>query len=252
MAISSRKSVFAARCRLNSILKPFFTAILVMTCCIVSANAEEWDHEYLGTEMLTSPWAVIQPSRITTDPPQTWAQVNGSLGDTYMDLVSPQWAPESTFTIEFGLNIVTAGGPGKWSQGLYVLAGPNLAWEILVDANRVSIFGATSAGYAGSIGLNVPNTFRFIVTDGVGELYLNNNGTPIISGISGHSAYPGLTELYVGDYGGSLTGDGQWDYLKWNNSQAIAVPEPSTLMSLAFGTLLVVMFSLKARRKVGL
>lgn len=212
-----------------------------------NASGQIWDYEYLGTAMLNSPWQPFQPGEMETDPPNTWVQINGGPADPFIRMSSSEWAPGASMTVEFSLNIVTPGEVGKWAQGIYILAGENLSWQLLIDVNRVTLFGASTTAYNGTIGQNVSNVYRLVVTDGVADLYFNNNPTPLIANITGSNADPTFTQIDLGDYGGSPSGDGQWNYIRWNNTQAIAVPEAST-MSLA-GVALLLGAAVFVRRK---
>ncbi len=193
--------------------------------------APPWDHEFTGLQMTAgAPWGVS--GSYATNPPQTWLQLNGLSGSDGLAITSQAagaWNPGTNFTVEFSLNLVAAAPVDLWAQGFYIFTG-NREWQILINSDRVTIYGAGQ--YDVALGVNVDHTFRFVATGNTGSLYLDDNPTPIFSNVASVNVFPSYNQLYVGDWGGSLAGDGRWNSVAWNNSQAIpvAVPEPAMAM----------------------
>lgn len=220
-------------------------AAAVWSCQSLPAAAI-WDYEFTGVEMLAAPWMVTQPGRMETDPPATWLQINGNLGDAYVEN-STDWAPGSNATIEFDFTLVTPGL--AYAQSVYIFTG-SYHWNIKINHNVVNIQGdIENPGTSVLVDVGyTENVYRLVITGGTASLYFNNNPTPLIADQAGGTTFD-FTNLWVGDWGGIVNGDGRWNSLRWNNTEAIApIPEPGTAV-LAAGGLIV--FGLFRRRVMG-
>ncbi len=235
----SLKSPKTMKIKLPALRPLLSSALLLLTLLgvgLLPSNADTlWSAEYQGYELLQSPWSAVQKTRMETSPgEETWLQINGSLGDTYVEIKNPTFAPEINSTLEFTLNIVKAGTQGRWSQGVMVFVA-GYAWEIRIDTNRISLAGATTKEYTSDIGLNQEHHYRLVIEAGTASLYFDHGPEPIFSDLAGNTGFPTLSQvLRIGDYGGNLTGDGRWDNIRWHNTQALPIPEPATT-ALLFG-----------------
>lgn len=212
---------------------------------IPEAKAVIWDEEYLGIDFLSTPWSPAPVAeRTVTDPPETWVRFNGSEGDVIATMDnSTYWNAGDTFTIEFSMAIMTAGT--NWAQGLWAFAGAEGDWQLVLNTNGLALNGIN---YATTLTLGEAFVYRLVVDAGVGAVYLNDAPTAVISGVSPGAVVPGYELLWAGDWGGGLDGDGQWNSISWNNSEAIApVPEPTSAM-LMIGSLCVFAMSRRCRR----
>lgn len=217
---------------MNATTSPLFTksAKLAATCLslavfqLTSAHAQ-WDYEYLGSEMASSPWQV---------PPvgQTFTVIGDSIvtdPGTILEILSgTEWNPGVDYTLEFEM-AVTDQGPTN-GQGLWSFAGANGNFQFLLNQGGVKL-NDISYVYAGNgIDGSLTNTYRLVVDNTEGSLYINDS--LVLSNIAALTSNTTLTPLWVGDWGAGIDGEGTWEAVRWNNTTAI--PEPSTA-ALLFG-----------------
>lgn len=224
---------------MKSTTSPLFnkSAKLAVTCMslvgfqLTSAHAQ-WDYEYLGSELVTSPWAVQG----------TTATVDGNAvivsGANLAIENGAEWNPGLDYTLEFEMAI-TDQGPTN-GQSVWSFAGANGNFQFQLNTGAV-ILNSTDYLYAGTgIDGSLTNTYRLIVDNTVGSLYIN--GSLVLPDIAALTTNLGLTPLWVGDYGAGIDGVGRWESIRWNNTTAVPIPEPSAavllLGALAVGLLL--------------
>lgn len=216
---------------MNATTSPLFikSAKLAATCLslvvfqLTSAHAQ-WDQEFLGSELVASPWAV-QGSSATVDGNTTIVS-----GANLAIENGTEWNPGLDYTLEFEMAI-TEQGPTN-GQSVWSFAGTNGNFQFLLNQGAV-ILNNSDFLYAGTgIDGSVTNTYRLVVDGAVGTLYINN--TEVLSNIAALTSNTTLTPLWVGDFGAGIDGVGRWEAVRWNNTTAIPIPEPSTA-ALLFG-----------------
>lgn len=225
---------------MKSTTSPLFkkSAKLAVTCMslvgfqLTSAHAQ-WDYEYLGSELASSPWQV---------PPigQTFTVIGDSIvtdPGTLLEILSgTEWNPGVDYTLEFEM-AVTDQGPTN-GQGLWSFAGVNGNFQFLLNQGGVKLNDISYVYSGNGIDGSVTNTYRLVVDNKVGALYINN--TEVLSNIAALTSNPTLTPLWVGDWGAGIDGEGTWDSIRWNNTTVIPEPSAAVLLlgALAVGLLL--------------
>jgi len=214
-----------------------------MFVSVSTAGAVVWSESYTGEQLADTPWTAPSSYEIL---PGGILETTGS--ESYAGLTTSEWNPGPLATLEFTVSITTAGTPGSWAQGAAAFTSFG-AWQILIDTNRVTLYGATSVEYSANFNGSLFNTYRLVISGGSADLYLNANATPIITGV-GATPHSTAGFLYLGDYGGSQTGTGAWQAVQWSNDSALPVPEPASMVMLGMAGVCLVFLARRGGSKV--
>ena len=235
------------------------TFLLFLAVCLTAsfASAAFVGYDPQGSEQpdaYDSDW--VQSTHSESCLMSPWGSVSN--GIAYWSLASGRssWNNDNDFdsstTWTMDIKCKTNSSTSGWQYQMYicVLDGDEFIVAAIGDTKETGITGvrviAEDGGPPGTYGEwygnctdETFNIWRFVRNGSDMYVYLNNKTTPVISCAAPTANQAGgSSKVYIGRTDGRAAGQAYFDYILWDDSQAILappVPEPATLTLLALG-----------------
>ncbi len=195
-----------------------------------NVNGVVWAHSYEGDVIpaLATP-AFNEPSYTTNSTDGALLTISSGYGQMLGGVGSPNWdgTTASGSTIEFSARVVSQGG----AYGSLLECGDtNGYFEVRLNNNGVSIFGAGGLSAVYPLDGTIFHLYRLTFSNGVGSVWVDNGdiggGAPIFTSAE-YPYAPGYNNFDFGYGGGWTDSTAQYDFVRWTNQGVFApVPEP--------------------------
>ena len=204
------------------------------------AYDSDWVQSSHSESCLVSPWGNV------TDGIAYWSLASGRSSWTN----DADFDSSTTWTMDIKCKTVTSSSGWQYQMFIQVRDGDERIICSIGDNKDPGMTGvkiiAEDGGAPGTYGEWYGNCtdegfniWRFVRDGAMMYVYLNDNATPVISHATATANLAGgLSQVNIGRIGGRAAGKAYFDYILWDDSQAILappVPEPATLTLLALG-----------------
>ena len=192
---------------------------------ITNANRATYtgNSDFTATTGLTNPGYLRVESTVATRP--------------YFTMSGTNWNVGSAFTIELRAKMVSVDGAA--GAVMHFIVGDATSRALMsIGTSGLTLSGDTVTAAAAGYAPTEYTTYR-VIGEKVGSawnynLYINDNPTPVVANNDGQSAT--VSQIILGDTSTSNTGGTyEIDYVRWNPTQAVAVPEPVSVMLVGLG-----------------